>query len=222
MIPALAHRGFGHGSGVISPDHRIFILNIPKNASSYVFDWAQHHGWRAALAQHLTGVEEMYVLLRDPMDRWISGLAQYIKTYILSVYGPNGPVFPGEPTTADDYGMTAANFVDQYTDVVERLIIDNAARFDDHVWPQNEIIQDVLPGVNRRYFRVEQDLDRDLAQGLGWRPMEGLDRNSGRADPDMLMLQNFFRNRLERRPELKDRVRRHYQKDYELLSQVLS
>jgi hypothetical protein len=221
MIPALSNRGFGHGSGVLSPDGSRFILNIPKNASSFVLDWARRHDWKAALAQDVTAAQEMIVLLRDPVERWISGIAQYVNTYILSVHGPNGPVFPGEQITDLDYAMGPMEFIEQYTDVTERLIFDNAARFDDHVWPQSEIAQDVLPGVPRRYFRVDHDLERSISQYLGWRPMPGLDRNAGHAVPHMELLQNFFRTRLEMRPELVGRLRRQYQQDIDLMLEVL-
>jgi hypothetical protein len=222
MIPALLSRGFGHGSGVLSPDGTKFILNVPKNASSYVLDWSRHHGWNTALADNVTNVQQVYILLRDPLERWISGMAQYVKTYILSVYGPNGPVFPGEPIAELDYVADAQMFIDQYNDITERLVIDNAARFDDHVWPQCEIIQGILPGVPRQYFRVDHTLEPALRNHLGWRPIDGLDRNSGTADPEIRHLQRFFQHRLIIRPELKDRIRRHYQRDYELIAQVLS
>ncbi len=222
MIPALALRGFGHGSGVLSPDHSQFIVNIPKNASSFVLDWAGRHGWHAAMAQHTTAVQEMIVLLRDPIERWVSGIAQYVNTYILSVQGPNGPVLPHEDTTELDYYMDAMRFIGQYTDVTERLIIHNAARVDDHVWPQTEIIEHLLPGVPRRYFRVDHELERNLSQYLGWRPMPGLDRNAGHTQPEIELLQNFFRRRLEMRPELIPRIEKQYQQDIELMQKVLS
>jgi hypothetical protein len=221
MIPALALRGFGHGSGVLDPSGKIFIVNIPKNASSYVLSWAQHHGWRAGLIEHAQQVQEVIVLLRDPIQRWISGMAQYINTYILSVQGPNGPVLPHEPITVHDYVMSSSAFAEQYTDLVERVIFDNAARFDDHVWPQNEIIQDILPTAPHKYFLVDQDLDRNLATYLGWRAAPDLDRNAGGSNPNIKYLQEFFRQRLFQRPELIDRLRRHYHADYELISRVL-
>lgn len=222
MIPALVLRGFGHGSGMLSPDGKMFIVNIPKNASSYIHDWAQHHGWCAALAQNCSSVERLYVMLRDPLERWISGMAQYIKTYILSVQGPNGPVLPHESTSVQDYTMSAPMFVGQYNDLIERLIIDNAARFDDHVWPQNEIIKDVLPGVDRHFFLVDQNLDQKLRGTLGWRDMPDLDRNSGATDADTHLLQQFLQQRLATRPELSARIRRHYQKDYDLMQKVFA
>jgi len=220
MITALRGRGFGHGSGVLNPTHDRFIINVPKNASSFVLDWGRQHGWSAALAEnHSDTITEIIVILRDPVERWISGIAQYINSYILSVHGPNGPIFSGEPLTEHDYGMDAQMFIDQYTDITERLIFDVISRFDDHVWPQNEIIKDVLPQVSRRYFMLD-DLDQQLQQYLGWQPVSCLDRNQGSHSDNNARLQNFFRARLAQRPELHERLRRHYADDYLLLSQI--
>jgi hypothetical protein len=221
MIPALQGRGFGHGSGVLNSTHDRFIINVPKNASSFVLDWGRQHGWHAALAEnHSDTITEMIVILRDPVDRWISGIAQYINSYILSVHGPNGPIFPDEPTSKHDYTMNARVFIDQYTDATERLIFDVISRFDDHVWPQNEIIKDVLPRIPRRYFMLDHDFEQNIQQYLGWQPVANLDRNQGSYSDNNARLQNFFRDRLAQRPELHERLRRHYADDYALLSQI--
>ena len=220
MIPALISRGFGHGSGVINPGHDQFIVNIPKNASSYMLDWASRHGWRAAQSADYHRINEMIVILRDPVDRWISGISQYICTYIQSVHGPNGPVFDGMAVTDRDYFLSADLFVDQYTDLVERLFIDVASRFDDHVWPQSELINDVLPGTPRTYFFLDQNLNKNIAIYLGFQDQDDLDRNQGSSNPEQKKIQEFFRNRLQIRPELKQRLMRHYQDDYDLIASV--
>ena len=160
------------------------------------------------------------MILRDPIERWISGIAQYINSYILSVHGPNGPIFPGELCTKYDYGMDARTFIDQYTDVTERLFFDVISRFDDHVWPQHEIIKDILPEVPHKYFMLDHEFDQKIQQYLGWTPATGLDRNQGSANDDNALLQNFFRERLTQRPELQERLRRHYSDDYLLLSSM--
>lgn len=219
MIPALVRRGFGYGSGVIDPRHERFLLNMPKNASSYMLDWSTRHGWRTALLSDHANVGEMIVILRDPIQRWISGVAQYVRSFILSVHGPNGPVFPGQAITRHDYVMTAHQFREQYTDLTERLFFDVIDRFDDHVWPQVELIPDTV--ARKTWFYMDQDLNNRIGTYLGFDAIEGLDRNTGSKDRDTADIQDFFRERLRVRPELVSRLRRHYERDYELIDRVL-
>ena len=139
MIAQLTNRGFGYGTGSLSPDCSQFILNMPKNASSYMLDWAGRHGWTMATVGDSCSwdqLQEMIVVLRDPLNRWISGIAQYLNTYILSIVGPNGPVYNISDSTTYDKKLTAEDWIEQYNQATERIIFDLISRFDDHTWPQ--------------------------------------------------------------------------------------
>lgn len=221
MRAVLESRGFGYGSGVWSPDSTQFLANIPKNASSFLLSWANHHGWYAGYVDDFDTLDEIIVVLRDPLDRWISGISQYINSFILSTHGPNGPVFPGETITEFDYAMDAGEFIKQYTDVSERLIFDVISRFDDHVWPQWEII-DGFPSCKTTWFYLEPEFDDKIGNYLQWTQIKGLDRNSGTSTANTNQLQNFFQQKLKARPELAERVKKHYAKDYELISRVIT
>lgn len=218
MIPQLVRRGFGYGSGIISPDHSRFILNIPKNASSYMLDWSRHYGWRAALADNVNP-KEVIIILRDPVSRWISGIAQYLNGFILSVYGPNGPIYPDEIMTKYDQPMPVDQFIAEYNQVVERLLFDVIDGFDDHVWPQHEMFENILPNAQRKFFYLDSDLNNQLASYLGFEPMSGLDVNAGSSNPNNQKLQQFFTERLKLRPELKARLTKYYQRDYEIITE---
>jgi len=185
-----------------------------------VLSWANANGWIAGNCWEFGSVKEVLVILRDPVDRWISGIAQYINGFILNVHGPNGPIFPGEPITELDYAMDAEQFIQQYTDVTERLIFDVISRFDDHVWPQWEILQG-FPNCEKKWFFLDDNLVDNLSSYLGWPVINGLDRNQGSTNINNKKLQDFFRQRLQIRPELAQRIRRHYQKDYELIARVI-
>jgi|688.fasta_scaffold00178_10 hypothetical protein len=221
MIPQLVDRGFSYGSGTLSPDLSQFIVNIPKNASSYMLDWARRHQWMTAVADdHSDTITEMIVILRDPLDRWVSGIVQYLNTYILSPQGPNGPVFPDEPYSPHNWPMDAVQWIDGYNQTTERLIFDVVNRFDDHVWSQHEFVEDLLPAVKRKYFLLDRNFDAAIADYLGFAPYSDLDSNSAGNNANMRLLQKFFVDRLQQRPDLAQRVIKAYAKDYELIART--
>ena len=217
----LARRGYGYGSGMLSPNHLQFVVNIPKNASSFVHSWTSAFGWRANLInQNIYRIGEIIVILRDPVDRWISGIAQYINTYILSVVGPNGPIFPGESTTEFDYSMTADDFVNGYNQNTERLLFDVIFQFDDHVWPQIDFFNNLYPEKRRTYFYLDSNFNAKFASYLNINNINDIDQNSSLSNKNMKTLHDFFTDRLITRPELKHRIIKAYSRDYELINSV--
>jgi hypothetical protein len=222
VIRQLADRGYGYGSGILSPTHDRFVVNIPKNASSYLLDWSNHHGWTAAEINNIDyphTLQELIVVLRDPLQRWISGIAQYLTGYVLNVSGAyDWSTGPGP----DDQRISADTFIEEYNQVVERLLFDNLTRFDDHVWPQFEFFQDLLPQVPRKFFYMDQNFDSNVGDYLGFSPMLGLDRNHSDTNPDTGKIQHFIRARLNTRPELQQRVHRAYAQDYKMIKQVFN
>ena len=218
----LADRGYGYGSGILSPTHDRFVVNIPKNASSYLLDWGNHHGWTAAEINNIDyshTLQEVIVVLRDPMQRWISGIAQYLTGYVLNVSDAyDWSTGPGP----DDQQISADTFIEEYNQVVERLLFDNLNRFDDHVWPQCDFFQDLLVHIPKKFFYIDQNFDSNVSNYLGFLPIAGLDRNQGNANPDIRKIQQFIRGRLNTRPELQERVHRAYAQDYKIIKQVFN
>jgi hypothetical protein len=121
-----------------------------------------------------------------------------------------------------DYFMSADMFIAQYNDLVERLFIDVASRFDDHVWPQCEFFQDLIPHVPRKFFYIDQNFDSNISDHLGFAPIPGLDRNQGDDNPDTNKIQQFIRARLNTRLELQERVHRVYAQDYKMIQQIFN
>jgi uncharacterized protein YlaN (UPF0358 family) len=190
-----------------------------------MLDWAGRHGWTMATIGdscdwHL--VQEMIVVLRDPLSRWISGIAQYLNTYILSVVGPNGSVYNIADATPYDRQLTAEEWIEQYNQSTERVIFDLISRFDDHTWPQCELFENLLPTVNRKYFYLDNNFNNAIAAYLNFKPYVDLDLNQKDANQDIQKLQEFFRHRLNTRPELKQRLRKAYARDYEIIKQVFN
>ena len=202
---------------MLSPDHARFLLNIPKNASSYLSSWGMTLGWSATSCKNLPAdVQEMCVILRDPVDRWISGVAQYVNGYILHVQAHDA-----RRGVLDQY-VTADTFIQSYNMIVERLIFDQINRLDDHVWPQSELCADVCVGMPRRYIMMDPAFDQNISQYFGAEPMPDLYRNSGSDNPDQQALQEFLRDRLVKRPELRERVIKAYASDYDFIERAMN
>lgn len=215
----LVNKGFGYGSGLISPDNTKFIVNIPKNASSYLLSWARQNGWFADQASDFSQyIQEIIVVLRDPEERWISGFAQYVSGNILHAKGfYNADAGPSK----DFQYMSAQKFIENYNPLTERLIFDNLELFDDHVWPQHVFFKELLPTIPRKYFYINNSLDKQLQEYLGFEcPDQNLDRNDSNNDPDKKIIKQFIRDRLNQVTELRDMIAKSYIADYQLIEQI--
>lgn len=223
----LAARGYGYGSGFLSPDRDMFMMNIPKNASSYLAQILPKYGWSSAQwypeedPRHADvswdQVQQLVVPLRHPWRRWISGVAQYINTYILNPNGYNNKLPIDFGAALQGQQISATEFIEFYNPVIERLIFDNLARLDDHVWPQWEFFQNLLINLPRKYLFIDFEFDQQLEQ-LGIKADESIDRNRGDGNPEIKILQDFFERRLMMCPELSLRVFNAYQADYILIN----
>lgn len=205
------------GLPMVDPSGQRAYIPIPKNATNSIVAALKDQGWRHThLPDPGFDIKEMIVVLRDPMQRWVSGMAQYIRTTILSPVGPNGPVMAQSLATSHDYHMEILQFREQYTDLVERIIFDQCDRFDDHVWPQSDFIPD-LPTAQRRYIIMDQDFAQKVSDILQIK-LQHL--NNSNQNWHLEKLQQWFRKRLSFRPELEQRIRDRYQQDYDLIKQA--
>lgn len=222
MILGNQCRGYRLGSGVIDLAHQRFIVNVPKNASSFILDWTSRSGkWHAHSltdVQNHPSIQEIIVILRDPVERWLSGFTQYACSWLLNasrffdtVTGP-GPEFQRK---------TGREFVENYNWLTERLMFDNLETFDDHVWPQHWFFETLLPDIPRRYFYIDNGFNQRLQTHLGLcDPDPDLDRNAGADNQDMLVIQQFLAQRMAAVPELLSAVKTAYAGDYKIIESM--
>jgi hypothetical protein len=220
MSTSLTRNYDGYGSGFLSPDCRRFYINISKNASSYMLDILGRQGWTSARYGYdscrYDEVKEMIVVLRDPVDRWTSGVAQYLVTKILNPIGFNTFLDDKAPGRIEDSILSASAFIIAYNVLVERFIFDNLDLLDDHVWLQAEFFEHVLPGVPRRYVIMNNDFESQLNR-LGIATFADADRNFSGDDQDKAVLKDFFQRKLDSDPMLLQRVKMTYARDYEIM-----
>jgi len=124
-----SNRGHTIGEGMLSPDRNYFYLNIPKNSSSSIKTALTSLGWTYAALNDAPNAH-IIVVMRDPMDRWISGMVEFLMMYhqgiIDNVVEPNNYDFM--PLLGDKLGMS--------------LLFDRMT-FDDHTERQAVFLQGI-------------------------------------------------------------------------------
>jgi hypothetical protein len=198
----LVRRGYLPGSGLLSPAG-VFYLNIPKNGSTYLSNILLHNGWQHHTlgdSHHL--ISTFIVVLRDPVERWISGFATYASSWLLGM----------------NYGSD--HFVEDYNDLTERIIFDNLV-FDDHTTPQIEFVQLLPDSKPVTYFRLSKDTVKNISrytqQNLN---ISTVDANVSEDHYDQRQISQFIRNRINNRPDLINRINEQYANDFNLIDSV--
>ncbi|CAB5215163.1 hypothetical protein UFOVP190_425 [uncultured Caudovirales phage] len=75
-------QGHVFGECMSHPDSDLMYVNIPKNASSWtkpnLLDWSwENYNYHTDNLYHKNAI----IVLRDPVDRWLSGIAEYLYLY---------------------------------------------------------------------------------------------------------------------------------------------
>ena len=75
-------KGHVFGECMSLPDNDLMYVNIPKNASSWtkpnLLDWKwENYNYHTDNLYHKTAI----IVLRDPVERWLSGIAEYLYLY---------------------------------------------------------------------------------------------------------------------------------------------
>jgi len=201
-------RGYMPGGGMLSPDRRTFVLNIPKNASTYVTNVLKANGWNYSDIMHIVNAGHTHlkcvVLLRDPTDRWVSGFATYCASYVLG------------------YGYGSEYFMRDYNDLTERIIFDNLI-FDDHTEPQSTFVRQLPNQFDKQFVLIKggrEQLIKNLSDVFGQK-LEVTDVNSNASEDnyDVKNIANFMRDRIT--TPLQTKIFDRYYQDYEMLEQVI-
>jgi hypothetical protein len=194
----LIKRGHLIGGGMLSPDKEYFYLNIPKNASTFTTNLLKDNGWTHWNLTNGT-YKNVIIVLRDPVERWVSGISTYLCSYVLG----------------ENYGSD--HFVADYNEAVERLLFDTIV-FDDHTAPQTVFINEIPNIVKRLYITLDHKTLVDSISTITGHLLnvtDGLDDNSKETNYDNNQLSNFIRGRLT--PSLEQKLKNVYADDYRLL-----
>lgn len=240
---------FDHG-GYYRPsnDSLDFYCMIPKNASSWVSDLLSHNNWirskiadcfshdpcwsdRARLHQENYVVDNLIVVLRDPVERWVAGIGQYLSTSVLNSHwydrtqyseGYSGPFIDYKLNYLGPV-VSANEFVNMYNEITERILFGQIA-FDDHTQPQSWFVDyfkqnSMIQNYNWFYMNNEFE-DSFLSHNPGLNVSMEPDYNRGNDNSEVKLITDFLRQRIKEKPYLKNNLLRFYGQDVELISSV--
>ena len=193
-------RGFVPG-GMFVKDNLVYIP-IPKNSSSYIGQLLLKNNWNIGnfLTTDLTN-KQLIILLRDPVDRWISGMAEYLCSSLLK------------------NGRTSDDIIKNWNNIIQDLIFDRVI-FDDHTEKQVYFIQSI-PIENCVFFNSAKQPEQAVKQYLTTHNIDlnidiVIDRNQTQGNKYKEPLVNFLRDQLAQNPSLTNKLMNTYREDYTL------
>jgi hypothetical protein len=195
------HQAKGHvfGECMSKLDSDLMYVHIPKNATSWtkpnLLDW----GWEFFNyhTDQLTSKTAL-VVLRDPLDRWISGIAEYLFLYHQNI----------------DFAHAGQAFFD--------LIFDKIT-FDDHTEKQVYFIEGL--DLDRCvFFKFGTDYRQQFSQYLAEHDMPNRYNNYNYQhvsddSPDRKRFKKIFTDQLQNSKYL-SQVKQYFKPDYQLINQV--
>lgn len=192
-----AHKGHYQGECMSHPDSDYMYVYVPKNASSWTKPNLQDWGWEFYnyKTDHLD--KNPLVVLRDPIDRWISGIAEYLTLYhsTFNIADPETLELIFDQITFDDHTERQVYFLDG-------LDADRCTFFlcDENYRVNFSKFMTELYGPNR-YDRYNY---------------QHVSENS----PERKKFKNIFSNAINNNSKYTDRLREHFALDYKLIEQV--
>jgi hypothetical protein len=181
-----AHLGHTLGECWNDKDKSITFVHIPKNASSFV-KGCLFCTEKFIHSNSLINAEQYLITLRDPIDRWVSGIAQFMNTEL-------------------NQHLTLHDLV-------------NTITFDDHTELQTYFLQDI--DIDRcTFLKVDQNLRKNIKL---WLNENGYTVNADvipNINEGNLTMKNRFAAMIDGNSQIKLKLAKHYEQDYELINSV--
>ena len=193
------NRGHVFGECMTAPNSDLMYIHIPKNASSWTKPNLQDWGWEFYnYHSDQLSAKTPLIVLRDPVDRWLSGIAEYLYLYHKNI----------------DFAFAGRAFFD--------LVFDKIA-FDDHTEKQVYFV-DNIDLSKCVFFKCGPDYRQQFSQFLN---EHGMPNRYNKYDyqhvsdlsPERKRFKEIFTEQLKNSKYLYQ-VKEYFKQDYELIEQV--
>jgi len=191
-------KGHTFGTCMSKPGSDIMYVNIPKNASSWTKPNLLDHNWEF-YNYHLDNLYHKHalVVLRDPVERWLSGIAEYFTLYHENL----------------DLDLVNQAFYD--------LLMDQIT-LDDHTEKQVYFVEGLDPNrctfmmCNKDYRVNFQKWLQDLSLWNGKNYQNYHYQHTTQGNAVRKKFTEFFKPLLDN-PKYLEKIKKHYQLDYRLI-----
>ncbi len=197
----------GHtaGQGQISPDGKFNFIHIPKNASSEIKTVLGD--WQESNYHIMQDTPSHLVILRDPTERWISGIAEFL----VGEYSHMGTCNSDIPVDEVELMMGTKMF--------QNLLFDFVI-FDGHTIPQCCYIEGLNLDNITFFYHDEQVIPRILKYvGLLNQPRVKNTNNSLTNSKKIVIIKKL-KSLLTHNPKLQHSIDKHYWADHKLFDNV--
>jgi hypothetical protein len=194
------NKGHVFGECMSHPDRDLMYINIPKNASSWtkpnLLDWHwENYNYHTDNLYH----KHALVVLRDPVERWLSGIAEYMYLY--------------------HQKLDSAHFSSCFFDIV----FDRVA-FDDHT-EQQVLFLEKINLDNCTFFLCGPDYRKSFSQFLNDHGMpnkynsydyQHVTENS----PERKKFKQIFKHTIENNSKYLYNIKTFFSEDYKLINSI--
>jgi len=187
-------RGHVFGQCMSSPDIDLMYVNIPKNASSWIKSVLSNLNWEHYNYYTDNLNKPSIVVLKDPVERWLSGIAEYMYLY----HG----------------NIDITNLTQSFFDIVFDRI-----SFDDHTEKQILFLENI--DLNTcTFFQCNNTLKTTLGHFLNHDFNDYPSKHVTKDDPIRSKFRELFLHELKSNSKYQSQLNLYYAKDYNLINSV--
>ena len=203
------NRGFYQAEGLVSPDRTLFYLAMPKNASSSIKDQLFNLGWEVGDFYEFPDTK-VIVTIRDPIERWISGIAEYLILYhsdiIEQIVDPD--IYQCLPLLHEKLAISLIFNTITFDDHTDRqCFFLSGLDFSRCIWLNFKTLNITFPKLLKEFNQTDSLITLDN--------MNNSDENIRKKD-----LKNLFKLILKTNNHAENKLKEYFWCDYKLINRV--